>query len=137
LDSSISHSHGQLGFFTPDGAACATPRKLENLQGRRVATAAAAKRHTAAVTVDGNVYTWGYGQATPRKVSLGGAAAAMAGATSTLPALNMHHTERMHATQVAAGFTCTTVITRCGAVRHPRVRSSVPCVRVCTYVVVV
>ena len=41
-------------------------------QGKAVVAASAAKRHTAVVTADGEVWTWGHKLVTPRKVNLAG-----------------------------------------------------------------
>ncbi|KAK9788862.1 hypothetical protein WJX73_003208 [Symbiochloris irregularis] len=46
---------GAIGFHS-------TPVRLEDLHGRRVVALAASKLHSAALTADGMLYTWGFGR---------------------------------------------------------------------------
>lgn len=101
--------------------------------GRVITAISAAKRHTAAVSKDGEVWVWGHRGCTPRRVPLAGcrdttrfklAAPATAAGSGAAADVGEHqlvfhrgHSEMMkpHAVAVAAGFTHTTVLTRDGA----------------------
>jgi len=51
--------YGVLGHGTADK--CATPRRVERLIGEHVVTVACGWRHTAALTMQGALYSWGHG----------------------------------------------------------------------------
>lgn len=68
-----SNALGQLGYGTFDSGSSTAPRLVDALKGRVVVAAAAAKRHTLALTADGDVFTWGHRGVSPRRVQLAGA----------------------------------------------------------------
>lgn len=55
-----ANHEGQLGYGTSDSQSNPAPRLVEALKGKAVSGASAAKRHTVAVTREGEVYTWGH-----------------------------------------------------------------------------
>lgn len=66
------NSQGQLGYGTCDSAANSLPRIVEAMKGRRVTAVAAAKRHTVALTSEGDIWTWGHCHVSPHRVQLAG-----------------------------------------------------------------
>ncbi|KAL6767636.1 hypothetical protein ACKKBF_B36030 [Auxenochlorella protothecoides x Auxenochlorella symbiontica] len=111
---------GQLGYGRAgagEAGAAAPPRAVEALRGRAVVAVAAAKRHTLALTADGEVLAWGHCGVSPRRVPLAGArdVAAPDGAP-----LHFHrgHGEaaRPVATAIAAGAAHSCALTASGVV---------------------
>ena len=57
--------HGQTGI---QSAHIATPRAIEQLKPRRVASVSAAKHHAVATTADGAAWQWGRGDSSATRV---------------------------------------------------------------------
>lgn len=112
-----SNCLGQLGYGTFDSGSSTAPRLVEALKGRVVVAAAAAKRHTLALTADGDVFTWGHRGVSPRRVQLAGSRDATA---SDGKALRFHrgHADvvRPEAIAICAGAAHSTALTRTGVV---------------------
>ncbi len=112
-----SNSLGQLGYGTFDSGSSTAPRLVEALKGRVVVAAAAAKRHTLALTADGDVFTWGHRGVSPRRIQLAGARDATA---SDGKALRFHrgHADvvRPEAVAICAGAAHSSSLTRTGVV---------------------
>lgn len=112
-----SNCLGQLGYGTFDSGSSTAPRLVEALKGRVVVAAAAAKRHTLALTADGDVFTWGHRGVSPRRVQLAGSRDATA---SDGKALRFHRGHgdvvRPEAIAICAGAAHSTALTRTGVV---------------------
>jgi len=108
---------GQLGYGTSDSSVNPVPRVVEAMKGKKVVAAAAAKRHTLALTVDGEVLTWGHRGVSPRKVPLSSAhdAVSLSGQPITF---HRGHAEvtRPIAVAIAAGAAHSTALTTAGVV---------------------
>lgn len=68
-----ANDQGQLGYGTHQDGANAVPRIVEFLKGRKFAWISAAKRHSVALSLEGEVWTWGHKNVTPTRVLLAGA----------------------------------------------------------------
>ena len=56
-----SNALGQLGYASHKGVCCCVPRHVEGLDGKVFLHASAASSHSAAVTVDGELFVFGKG----------------------------------------------------------------------------
>ncbi len=112
-----NNSLGQLGYGTFDSGSSTAPRLVEALKGRVVVATAAAKRHTLALTADGDVFTFGHREVSPRRIQLAGARDATA---SDGKALRFHrgHADvvRPEAIAICAGAAHSSALTRTGVV---------------------
>ncbi|KAL4535240.1 hypothetical protein Ndes2437A_g05967 [Nannochloris sp. 'desiccata'] len=112
-----SNCLGQLGYGTFDSGSSTAPRLVEALKGRVVVAAAAAKRHTLALTADGDIFTWGHRGVSPRRIQLAGSRDATA---SDGKALRFHrgHADvvRPEAIAICAGAAHSTALTGTGVV---------------------
>lgn len=112
-----SNALGQLGYGTFDSATSAAPRLVEALKGRCVVAAAAAKRHTVVLTVDGDVFTWGHRGVSPRRVQLAGVRDAVASDGKPLRFHRDHaDVARPEAVAVCAGAAHSSALTSTGVV---------------------
>lgn len=63
---------GQLGYGTHGRACNATPRAVDALRDRTVASVSLSKRHSAALTTAGEVFVWGHRQVSPTRLPIHG-----------------------------------------------------------------
>ena len=112
-----SNALGQLGYGTFDSGSSTSPRLVDALKGRVVVTAAAAKRHTLALTADGDVFTWGHRGVSPRRVQLAGARDATA-SDGTILRFHRGHADvvRPEAVAISAGAAHSSALTATGVV---------------------
>jgi inhibitor of Bruton tyrosine kinase len=93
---------------------------MRRVQGKHVTAVAAAKRHTVAMTADGDVYTWGHKTVTPRRVQLAGARDTCRAGGSAGSSVTFHKGQaevaRPTAVRVAAGAAHSCALTRGGVV---------------------
>ena len=67
-----SNVHGQLGYGTSDSASNPEPRCVEGLKHKFVAQVSLAKRHSLALSKEGDVYSWGHKCVAPKRILLQG-----------------------------------------------------------------
>ena len=67
-----SNVHGQLGYGTSDSGSNPGPRCVEGLKHKFVTQVSLAKRHSLALTKEGDVYSWGHKCVAPKRILLQG-----------------------------------------------------------------
>lgn len=105
-----SNKEGQLGYGTSNSGLNYAPRLVEYLKGKVFIRATAAKYHTIALGVDGEVYTWGHRLVTPRRVVI---LRNLRKNGNSL--MKFHRTERLHVVNVVAGMVHSMALTDDGA----------------------
>lgn len=102
---------GQLGYGTSNSASNHIPRAVEYLKGKNFYAVSAAKYHTVALGLEGEVFTWGYKMVMPRRVSITRNTKKAGNAP-----LKFHQVERLHIVAVAAGTTHSTAVSEDGLI---------------------
>lgn len=73
-----SNGHGQLGYGTTDSGSNPNPHCVESLKHKSIAHVSLAKKHSLALTEDGDIYSWGHKCVAPKQIPLTGSRASEA-----------------------------------------------------------